>query len=378
MKLSTSLLAVVFVVAGCAGPGSHASASPSPRSSSSPASPPASGTPTSSALPTTSPASSPAASPIPLTGAFAVLATRTSADTYNVSIVAPDGKVVASAQPSSPTAVTCGDAAAAVVPLPISTSNDRAYFMDAQGVVRFLTVQGDSGRATNVPTGGGRRSMFAVSPDDQRIAVIVNDYTASGVSIKLYIEDLNGGTNRTQSYAQSGAFGLWPIGWHGTDSLVVAKVPACTQGGGPFCCGPVELHVVDPATFDRRFTVGGASCVITGAPSPAGAVCEDMNYKQAFVVDWTGATQRSFAVTGPTSAFLSPNGSVVALVSGTTTTFKGASKTLNMQACGWIDATHVISGGDVQQQPRIGNVGSGGVVPVSAQGICAGRLPGGL
>jgi hypothetical protein len=49
-----------------------------------------------------------------------------------------------------------------------------------------------------------------------------------------------------------------------------------------------------------------------------------------------------------------------------------------MQACGWIDASHVISGGDVQQQPRIGNLATGTVIPVAAQGSCAGRLPGGL
>src|SRR2546422_6646819 len=106
------------------------------------------------ASPATSlPASSPGASPAPLTGAFAVLVTPPTADNYTVSIVDGNGKVVGSAQASSPTAVTCADAAGAEVPLPISMSDDRAYYMDAQGVVRFLTVQGETGRATTVPTG---------------------------------------------------------------------------------------------------------------------------------------------------------------------------------------------------------------------------------
>ena len=376
VKHSTSLLAVAVLIAGCGGPGSHAGASPSPRAATSHTTL-ATGSPPATAA--ASPPVSPAASPVPLTGAFAVLSTQPSGDTYTVSIIAAGGKVVGSAQPSSPTAVTCGDAAAAVLPLPISTSDDRAYYMDAQGVVRFMTVQGETGRATTVPVGGGRRSMFAVSPDDQRIAVVVSDFTASGVSIRLYVEDLNGGTNHVDIFNSTGAFGLWPLGWHGTDNLVVAKVPSCSQGGGLFCCGPLELHVVDPATAVRRYTLGGPDCVIAGAPSPAGAACEvTAGYTTLRRLGWTAGVLGTVAINGATPAYISPDGQVVALVTGSTTKFQGATKTLSMQACGWIDSTHVISGGDVQQQPRIGNVTTGAVVPVAAQGTCAGRLPGGL
>jgi hypothetical protein len=294
-----------------------------------------------------------------------------------VSIVGIDGKVVASTQASSPIAVTCADAAAALVPYPVSTSNDRAYYMDAQGVVRFLTVQGDTGRATTVPIGGGRRSTFAVSPDDQRIAVVVSDFTSAGVALRLYVEDLNGGTHHADIFNSTGATGLWPIGWHGAN-LVVAKVPACASGGGQFCCGPSELHVVDPATADRRFTVGSATCVITGAPSPAGAVCEDTKASQDVVLDWTGASSRTFPVPGPMAAYLSPDGRFVALVSGTGTSVTGTNKTLQMQACGWIDSNHLIAGSDSQVQTRVGDLATGRVVPVAVQGACAGRLPGGL
>jgi hypothetical protein len=380
VKMSTSLLAVAMLVAGCGGPGSHAAVSPSAKAVSSPtASPSATATASSTPSPGASPTASPAASPVPLTGAFAVLSTQPSADTYTVSIVDANGKVVGSAQPSSPTAVTCGDAAAAVLPLPISTSDDRAYYMDAQGVVRFMTVQGETGRATTVPVGGGRRSIFAVSPDDQRIAVVVSDFTASGVSIRLYVEDLNGATNHVEIFTSTGAFGLWPIGWHGNDNLVVAKVPSCSQGGGVFCCGPLELHVVDPATAVRRYTLGGPDCVIAGAPSPAGVACEvTAGYTTLRKLGWTAGVLGTFSINGAAPAYISPDGQVVALVAGSTTKFQGATKTLNMQACGWIDSTHVISGGDVQQQPRIGNVNTGVVVPVAVQGTCAGRLPGGL
>src|SRR5207249_654951 len=128
-------------------------------------------------------------------------------------------------------------------------SDSRVYFMDAQGVVRFLAPDGTTGRATSVPAPtASRRAMFTVSPDDRRIAVVVNDYTASGASTKLYVEDLSGAGNHIDTFSQSGSRTLWPVGWHGTNNLVVAVVASCTSGGGPFCCGPLELHVVDPAT----------------------------------------------------------------------------------------------------------------------------------
>jgi hypothetical protein len=306
-----------------------------------------------------------------------VLISALTATNYTVSLVGIDGRVIASAQASTPSATTCANAAAAVVPAPISTSNARVYYMDALGVVRYLAPNGDAGRATTVPIGPSRRSMFAVSPDDQRIAVIVDDFTASGASTRLYIEDLNGGGHHAELFGQTGAFTLWPTGWHGTNNLVVAKVPSCTQGGGPGSAGPLEFHVVDPATAFRRFTVGGPGCLIAGPPSPAGAVCE--SDAQASVVTWTGTTTRAFAIQGFTPAYLSPNGTQVAITSSSETVIQESSKSFpGMQACGWIDDTHIFSGGDAQRQPRVGDITTGTVVPIAAQGDCAGRLPGGL
>jgi hypothetical protein len=317
---------------------------------------------------------------VQVTGAFAVLVSPLSTTSYTVSLVGIDGRVVASQQASTPGAVSCANAAAAVVPPPVSTSDTRVYFMDAQGIVRFLAPNGDAGRATTVPIGAAQRSMFTVSPDDQRIAVIVDDFTSSGATTRLYLEDLNGGGNHVDVFSESGAYTLWPTGWHGTNNLVVAKVPACTQGGGPFSAGPQEFHVVDPRTALRRFTVGGPPCVIAGPPSPAGAVCEDTAaFAQANVVSWTGTTSRSLTIAGPTLAYLSPNGSQVALVGSAGTVIQESSRQFaGMQACGWIDDTHVFSGGDTQLQPRVGDVTNGNVVPIAAQGDCAGRIPGGL
>jgi hypothetical protein len=299
---------------------------------------------------------------------------------YTVSLVGIDGRVVASAQANRPTDVSCASGAVAIVPIPLSTSNTRVYFLDDKGVVRFVSANGDQGRATTVPVGTPtRRTSFAVSPDDQRIAVVVIDFTANGAATSLYVEDLNGGGNHRDIFADSGAFTLWATGWHGAGNLVVAKVPACSTGvGGPFCCGPQEFHVVDPGTAVRRFTVGSPTCLIAGPPSPAGAVCETTT--QANVLNWTAAAGSSFDVPINTPAYLSPDGQQVAIISTSdpTTTLFPSKATIAVVACGWIDNSHLLTGGDDQHPARVADVSSGKVVSVAAVGDCAGRLPGGL
>ena len=360
------VLAIAWVVAACGGGTNNvASHSPTPPASQASGTPPAQG--------------SPAASPVPVTGAFGVLISTQTASSYAVSLVGIDGKVVATSQASTPATASCASVAGALVSPPVSTSNSRVYYMDAQGVVRFLAPSGDSGRATTVPAGtASRRSMFAVSPDDQRIAVIVDDFNSTGASTKLYVEDLNGGGNHLDLFSQTGARTLWPVGWHGTNNLVVAVVASCSQGGGPFCCGPQELHVVDPATAARRFTLGSTiACGIAGSPSPAGAICWDGS--QSKVLNWTAGTVRIIAMPEPKLQYLSPNGSQVALVDNNGTSIAGTNISMaGIFACEWIDDTHVMSGGDPQHQPRVGNVTNGSMVPVAAQGDCAGRLPGSL
>ena len=377
-------LLVAAIAAACGGGGLNTGAahSPSPAaaSSASPSaaafpSPQPSGSPHVSA----SPQGSPAQTPVAVTGAYGVLVAPPASNSYAVSLIGIDGKVVASAQASSPATVTCANTAAAVVPQPVSTSNTRVYFMDAQGVIRFLAPSGDTGRATTVPVGSARRSMFAVSPDDKRIAVVVADFVQSGAATQLYVEDLNGGGNHINLFSETGAYTLWPIGWHSSNNLVVAKVPSCTQGGGPFCCGPQELHVVDPATADRRFTLGSPTCVVAGAPSPAGVLCENTSFTAASVVDWTAGVSRTIQIQGAEPAYLSPDGREVALVTTSFTDLDPISiRRMEMNACGWIDSRHLLAGGDVQNQARVGDILAGTTVPVAAFGQCAGRVPGGL
>ncbi|HKW59253.1 MAG TPA: hypothetical protein VJR46_05820 [Candidatus Dormibacteraeota bacterium] len=300
---------------------------------------------------------------------------------YSATLVDVNGKVVASATASMPPSPSCAGAAGAPVPLPVSTSNTRLYYMDAKGAIRFLAPDGSSGDVTNVPAPtASRRATFAVSPDDQRIAVVVADYSATGASTRLYVENLNGGGAHLDLFSETGARTLWAYGWHGTNNLVVAVVVSCTQGGGPFCCGPLELHVVDPATANRRFTIGGPGCRIAGPASPAGAVCEDTTgFTNASEVNWTAGVFGSFQIPGARAAFISPDGNLVAIVdTGGGVTNVRVATTMQLLACGWIDSSHLLAGGDAQQQPRIGDLSHNTISPVPAQGDCGGRLPGGL
>src|SRR5258708_11850921 len=121
----------------------------SPAASHSPSTSPGTTQPSSSASPIGTPSSSPPSPTPPPVGQYGVLVTQAGGDTYAVSIVGLDGTVVASAQPSNPTTMTCGDSTAAVLPVPVSTTSTRVYFLDAQGYVNYLTPNGETGRATH-------------------------------------------------------------------------------------------------------------------------------------------------------------------------------------------------------------------------------------
>jgi hypothetical protein len=262
------------------------------------------------------------------------------------------------------------------------------YFMDASGVVHSLAPDGTTKPfVTDLASGGDLRAFFAVSPDDTQIAYTTVDYSASSVTTQLYIGPFTPGPQLR--YTQVATDALWPVGWHGGD-VVLAKVPACPQsgpGGGAFCCGVEEYHLVDPSTAKRLATLGGGSCgAVAGPPSPAGVLCEttEISYN---AVNWqahpTPINEWISGLSSQRTAYLSPGGTEIAVSQdGTATTvITGNSVRIGpfpLVVCGWIDDTHVLSGGNAQAQPRIADTTTQQVVPVAAEGQCAGRIPGGL
>jgi hypothetical protein len=276
-----------------------------------------------------------------------------------------------------------------VIQPPVSASADKVYFRDGDTKIRFITPSGKTGDATTVPGSATLISFFSVSPDDQRIAVVVEDLSAaSTISLRLYVEDLSGGGHHADIYSTTTPNGktgttLWPMGWH-EGLLVLAQVTACTFE--PAGLSPSEWHVSDAVTAARKVTIGG-NCILSYWPSPAGVACVDNGTNlQATAYDWSGKVTASIPVmTSDYQSGLSPSGAHVFFTTGqgvgapapSTRVFTvGAGQSggtvAGHSACLFIDEGHLLAPDAVIASP------SGAVTPLATSGVCAGRFPGGL
>jgi hypothetical protein len=309
-------------------------------------------------------------------------------------LIRPDASVAATA-PITLQGLDCSSAHDGVnVQPPVSATNDQVYFRDG-AKIRMITPPSGAVDVTTVPNSQSAVSFFSVSPDDQRIAVVVMDVSsATAINLRLYVEDLQGGGHHADIYSTSvnrskAATTLWPVGWH-MGLLVLAVVRACTFE--PVGLYPSEWHVSSPTTAVRVTTIKGTNCELGNAPSPAGVGCADANGVTT-IYDWSNNV---LAVAGPGSQFggldtgLSPGGRsiyfaatglappatrLVQLGPGPYATVQGHS------ACAWIDEDHVLTPDAVIQFPAEtpGNVEvHTDVKPLGQAGICAGRFPGEL
>lgn len=357
-----------------------------------------------STRPTPSPAlASPSPSPSPsspahLASAYGVLTDwQPSAGSYNVYLVTPDGAIAAKAQSSTPRIPTCGpNNATPYLPPPVSTSSSLAYFMDAQGQVRSLSPDGKVGDVWfSVAVGSGpyangtvinRWSFFSVSPDGYYIAVTTVEYDGNGGAHTMLLVDniLTKGAIRIDApselrFQETGSTTLWPIGWHSARP-VLAVVPVCSGAIVPTYWA-TELHVVDPITAERYWTIGGPDCLITGPPAPGGVLCETHGI-DFVIAGWDGArlVQEPSGLSAQQAAYLSPNGKLIAVPDPSGTRFPYQStKPLPMITCGWIDDSHVLGKAGVgPTQATVGNVSDGTITTLTVAGSCAGRIPGSL
>jgi hypothetical protein len=311
----------------------------------------------------------------------------------SLELIKPDGSVAATA-PVTFSGLTCTGSDAVNIPAPVSATSDQVYFRDG-GKIRMVTPPNGAVDVTTVPNGPSVVSFFSVSPDDQRIAVVVEDVSAaSTMSIKLYVEDLHGAGHHADIYSTvvpkgKGPTGLWPMGWH-QGLLVLAAVTACTLE--PVGLYPAEWHVSNATTAVRVTTIKGTNCQLSTWPSPVGVGCADPNGVTT-MYDWSN---KVLGVTGPGTQFngldtgLSPAGKsiyfataglappatrLVQLGPGPYATVQGHS------ACAWIDEDHLLTPDAVIQFPAEtpGNVQVNTTVTSLGQaGVCAGRFPGGL
>jgi len=284
----------------------------------------------------------------------------------------------------------------------VSASNDRLYYLDGDATVRYLAPGGASGIAHVLPSGQLSRAAFAVSPDDQRIAVTVVDYPSVSTGsphLRLYVEDLSGATHHVDLF-DSTTVAEWPIGWHAGQLIVGVGSGLYGQNPCNICAyQPVEYHVVDPASGKRLATIcpvsaGGASA---GPATPAGIECEvylgAKQGHQSLIVAWDGSTHLIpsdiCGVGGP----LSPDGRVIATnhlpdqpgggCTGSLTitlvdpSGKRTSTSVSGSPEGWMDAAHLVIQSP-QGQLALFDISGGGVVPVAASGTLVKVLPGNL
>ena len=338
----------------------------------------------SSHSPSPSARGSPGPSPSSATSSYGLLLSAGTLD-----LVAPNGSVGPTATVAAPSVQSCAQGGAgAVVQPPVSASADKVYFRDGDTKIRFITPSGQTGDATTVPGSATLISFFSVSPDDQRIAVVVEDLAAaSTISLRLYVEDLGGG-HHADIYSTTTPKGktgttLWPMGWH-EGLLVLALVTACTFE--PAGLSPTEWHVSDAVTAARRVTIGG-NCILSYWPSPAGVACVDHGTTlQATAYDWTGKVTASIPVTSSDyQSGLSPSGAHVFFATGqgigapapatrvfTVGAGQAGGTVAGHSACLFIDEGHLLAPDAVIASP------SGAVTRLAQSGVCAGRFPGGL
>ena len=375
------MMAVVLLAISCGqGSSSGARSSPSP-----------------SAQSTAGSAASPSGSPSggPLTGTYGIILSA-----GNLDLVKPDASVAATVPVASPSTQYCSPQHDGLLaPPPVSASSDEVYFRDGDTKIRMVVPPGSAADVTTVPGGANVISFFSVSPDDQRIAVLVEDVSSgTAINLRLYVEDLHGGGNHVDIYAvtvpkDKRGTTLWPLGWH-QGALVLALMPACTFE--PAGLTPTEWHVSNATNATRLATIHSNSCTLSVWPSPAGVACEQAQGPTT-VYDWTGKVLSGTGPPTPGAGFpqtgLSPAGRSIFFATGVgigVTT--PATQILQLgpgpfatvpghTACSWIDEDHLLAPDAVIQFPAEtpGNRQvNTTVTPLAASGVCAGRFPGGL
>ena len=324
-----------------------------------------------------------------LTGTYGLLRSRTAGGGPGLlHLVKADGSLAATVGFEwNSAAVTCTGGADEVVALPpVSASNSHVYFREGSAI-RMVVPPSSKVDITTVPAGSTVLSMFSVSPDDQKIAVVVVDTSSpTHVGTRLYVEDLVGGGHHADIYTASASRAgtlttLWPMGWH-QGNLILGVALTC--GPPP----PTEWHVSSPVTAQRVATIKGSGCQMSTWPSPTGVACAGLSGTTT-LYDWSG---KVLGVTGPGIQFsvsdtgLSPAGQSIYFSSGGSTRMvqlgPGPYATLqDHAACGWIDEDHLLSPDAVIRFPAEtpGNVQVNTTVTALGQaGVCAGRFPGDL
>lgn len=295
--------------------------------------------------------------------------------TYSISLVRSDGGVQASVtanKRSRPNGFLVQESN-------ISASNSRVYFLDGDAKLDWLGPDGATGTVKPFPVDSSSAAIFAVSPDDSKIAVAILTYPLP-IRTRIYVEDLYGAGNHVELFSSSSVV-EWPVGWHQGRLVIGLGVNAAPQNAWEgFAYTNGGYHVANPANGTRLATIcpnGNTG----GPPSPAGTVCQSNS--TYLVSDWTGATHAVPIGDQCRAGVLSPDGLLVAdfctngLVRLVTNNGSVITTPYTATPLGWIDRLHVV---EVAQSGQLSilNVQLMGITAINTQGFFAGSVPGSL
>lgn len=259
-----------------------------------------------------------------------------------------------------------GETAAYTMP-ETSISSTRVYFLDGESTVKALSPDGSVQTVMNISAPANSQVVFAVRPDDRRIAVSVITLAASRLPASfnevMYVEDLGTGSNRVDIYSSTSA-GEWPVGWHSGRLIIGVASSDLFALDNPY--GVVAYQIVDSDTGRLNSAIDCAKGLLV----PAGSACAT-----GWCTTWTACTDGTvgkqgwdgtkalFAIPSApmpkilmawnNSAELSPDGTRIAadnLVdpqTGQTETrllSNGTSSSLTLLGApqGWLDDSHVV------------------------------------
>lgn len=241
------------------------------------------------------------------------------------------------------------------------------YFLDGETQVRALAPDGTVTDIKNISAPPNSQVIFAVSPDDSRMAVAVvtlatTDHPAQSFSEHLYVEDLATTSNRVDLITST-TLPEWPVAWQ-AGSLVVAVAGPDTWGSPTNPYGANSYAVLDPTTGAVKVTLDcafgklgpiGSMCIDGGCPTTT--TCKPATAAMQW---WDGRKVPTPLPADATDVFtafdytqLSPDGSLLA-VEAVTDPASGATKavvsrygsdvfsTLVGSPQGWLDSEHLI------------------------------------
>lgn len=395
-------LPLALLLAAC---GAGASPSSPSRSTQTPTPVPTPSVPATTPTPSPTPSAPVVASPLAVVGSQ-----NAGVGPYKLGLVNAQGIVVAAV-----TATTPSDYNSVGDPGITSTSDSRLYYEDGNTNIDYLTTTGQHGVAFTVSRPSGAVVVFAVSPDDSKVAVaVLSNFNgdAPPYTSHMYLIAMGGGIQQTlfDGNSKSSTAPLtWPVGWDGANLVVAQSLTAYFSGYGPgngpcsawggspsaavFCAS--QLRVFNPV--DRTF--GPPLCpmdteVMDGSPTAAGIACSgtgkpwEVTTPELTAVSWSGVVT-SFGTNIPGTCMLSPYGAVIACASNLYEDATGQHNSparafraggvvqkiphpLDFQLIGWIDGNNVVvtTGGSIALGGEFGglaveNIVTGERIPVT-------------